>query len=401
MPTRDYTYYDLTVSICSTCKRRVFAKIIFQESKVYMLKHCMTHGKEKILISTDIDYYKKCREYIKPSEMPVKFNTETVYECPYDCGLCPDHEQHSCVSIVEVTDRCNLSCPTCYAESSPKHGRHRSLAEINKMFDAVIKNEKHADVLQISDGEPTIHPDFFEILALAKTKPIRHLMLNTNGIKIAKNKEFVKRLAEFYPGFEVYLQFDSFQASALERLRGIDLTTIRQKAIDNLNEYNLSTTLVVTLQKGVNDHEIGEIIQYALKQDCVRGVTFQPTQVAGRTKNFKLNENRYTLSEARSAIIKQSKLFQEADLLPVPCNPDALVMGYALKYEGDVYPLTRHFDPGKLLEEIDNTIVVETNLLIKEKLLNIFSSAHPVENATDELNALMCCLPKISAPTLS
>ena len=222
MPTKNYTYYDYTISLCSTCLKRISAKIIFEDEKVFMLKVCPTHGEERVLIATDIEYYKRCRNFLKPGESPLKFNTETLYGCPYDCGLCPDHEQHSCLTVLEITDRCNLTCPTCYAESSPSHGRHKTLEEIETMLDIIVANEGYADIVQISGGEPTIHPQIFEIISLVKSKQIRHIMLNTNGIRIAKDKEFVRKLAEYKIGFEVYLQFDSFKKEALERLRGED-----------------------------------------------------------------------------------------------------------------------------------------------------------------------------------
>src|SRR5947209_5395741 len=126
---------------------------------------------------------------------------------PYDCGLCTDHEQHSCLSLVEITDNCNLKCPICYAGSGPGRPLFRSLTQIKAMLDLVVANEGEPDVVQISGGEPTMHPQFFDVLDLAKERPIRHLMVNTNGIKIAQDEEFVKRLARYMPDFEVYLQF--------------------------------------------------------------------------------------------------------------------------------------------------------------------------------------------------
>ena len=401
MPERPYVYYDYTISLCSTCLRRIDAKIVFEDEKVFMLKHCPKHGRERVLIATDIEYYKNCRNYAKRSEMPLKFNTATHFGCPYDCGLCPDHEQHSCLTVIEVTDRCNLSCPTCYAMSSPSYGRHRTLEEIEQMFDVIVANEGEPDVVQISGGEPTVHPQFFEILAIAKRKPIKHLMLNTNGIRIAKDENFVKRLATFMPDFEIYLQFDSFKKEALEKLRGEDLREVRRKAIENLNKYNLSTTLVVTLQKGLNTDEIGEIIEYALKQPCVRGVTFQPTQQAGRLENFNPATDRYTLTEVRSAILAQTDIFTAADLLPVPCNPDALVMGYALKLGEKVFPLTRLIDPNDLLDNSRNTIVYEQDETLKPHLLNMFSTGNSVETANEHLKSILCCLPAVAAPDLS
>lgn len=365
-----------------------------------MLKRCPEHGNSKVLIADDAEYYKNIRNYNKPSEMPYTFNTKTHYGCPYDCGLCPDHEQHSCLTIIEVTDRCNLTCPTCYAGSSPTYGRHRTLDEIKKMMDAVVRNEKEPDVVQISGGEPTIHPQFFEILDYAKTLPIKHLMLNTNGIRIAKEKDFAEKLKTYAPDFEIYLQFDSFEDSVLRTLRGADLTKIRQQAIANLNEVNLSTTLVVTLQKGLNDGEIGKIVDFALKQKCVRGVTFQPTQIAGRLEDFNTETDRITLTEVRRKILEQTDVFNAEDLLPVPCNPDALVMGYALKLGDEVFPLTRYINPQDLLDNSKNTIVYEQDEMLKGKMIELFSTGNSVECAQENLKSILCCLPNIDAPEL-
>lgn len=400
MPTRNYTYYDFTLSLCPECLKRIDAKIVFEDEKVYMLKRCPEHGRSKVLIADDIAYYKNSRNYNKPSETPYKFNTETHYGCPYDCGLCPDHEQHSCLTVVEVTDRCNLACPTCYAGSSPSYGRHRTLDEIKQMLDTIVANEREPDVVQISGGEPTIHPQFFEILDYAKSLPIKHLMLNTNGIKIAKDFAFAQRLATYQPDFEIYLQFDSFKKHALETMRGANLLKVREEALVHLNQLNLSTTLVVTLQKGLNDDEIGKIIDFALQQKCVRGVTLQPTQIAGRLENFNSQTDRITLTEVRRKILEQTTVFNADDLIPVPCNPDALVMGYALKLEGQVFPLTRYINPADLLDNSKNTIIYEQDEQLHGKMIELFSTGNSVDNASENLHSILCCLPQIDAPEL-
>jgi len=401
MPVRKYTYYDYTISLCPHCLRRIEAKIVFEKEKVYMLKTCPEHGFFKVCIATDIPYYKNIRNYNKPSETPLKFNTDVHYGCPYDCGLCTDHEQHSCLTLVEITDRCNLACPTCYAMSSPHYGRHRTLEEVERMLDIIVANEGEPDVVQISGGEPCIHPQFFEILDIAKQKPIKHLMVNTNGIRIANDPGFAERLASYMPDFELYLQFDSFRPEVLMALRGKDLRDVRMKAIEKLNELNLSTTLVVTVQKGMNDDELGEIIDWALKQRCVRGVTFQPVQIAGRFEHDP-DKNRMTLTEVRDGILNQTKVFEANDIIPVPCNPDALAMGYALKLGGEVMPLTRYLDPAMLLDSSTrNTIVYEQDKGLHTQLLNIFSTGISVDRVTENMNQLLCCLPQIYAPGLS
>jgi uncharacterized radical SAM superfamily Fe-S cluster-containing enzyme len=400
MPERPYTYYDFTLSLCPECLKRVDAKIVFENDQVFMLKNCSEHGFHKVLIASDVEYYKNIRNYNKPSEIPLRFNTKTHYGCPYDCGLCVDHEQHGCLTIVEITDRCNLACPTCYAGSSPHYGRHRTLEEVERMLDIIVANEGEPDVVQISGGEPTIHPDFFAILDLAKQRPIKHMMVNTNGIRIAQDPGFADRLATYLPDFEIYLQFDSFKPEALQALRGKDLTDIRMKALQELNRLNLSTTLVVTLQKGVNDDEIGKIIDFALQQPCVRGVTFQPTQVAGRLEDFDPATDRITLTEVRQRILDQTDIFEPNDIIPVPCNPDALAMAYALKVDGKVLPMTRYIDPADLLNNSRNTIVYEQDAALQQQLLSIFSTGISVDRVESNINQLLCCLPRVEAPGL-
>jgi uncharacterized radical SAM superfamily Fe-S cluster-containing enzyme len=226
-------------------------------------------------------------------------------------------------------------------------------------------------------------------------------MVNTNGVRIARDFGFAEQLARYMPDFEIYLQFDSFRPEVLQAMRGKDLSDVRVKAIEHLNRLNLSTTLVVTLQNGLNDDEIGDIIAYALQQPCVRGVTFQPVQVAGRLENFDASGNRITLTDVRNKILEQSPVFQPNDLIPVPCNPDALVMGYALKLNGQVFPMTRYIDPAVLLNNSGNTIVYEQDAALKEQMIRIFSTGVSVDKVNNQFRELLCCLPEIYAPGLT
>ncbi len=399
MPDRSYLFYELTNSICSTCLRRVEAKVLIEDDRVYLQKWCPQHKLQRVLISTDAEYYKLSRQTLKPGQMPLKFNTPIRYGCPYDCGLCPDHEQHSCLTLIEITDQCNLTCPVCYSDSSPKRLTHRSLDQIEFMLDCVVRNEGRPEVVQISGGEPTIHPEFFTVLDRARARPIKHLMVNTNGVKIASDPEFARRLKNYMPGFEVYLQWDSLRERPLRVLRGEDLSTVRRRALDRLNELNISTTLVVTLKKGLNDNEIGELIDFALKQPCVRGITFQPVQIAGRLDDFNPETDRLTLGEVRQMILSQSSVFKPSDVIPVPCHPDCLAMAYALKLNGSVIPLTGLIDPKVLLHGEGNTIVYEHDPRLRAELFKLFSTAASPQSSEMSLRQLLCCLPQVAIPS--
>jgi uncharacterized radical SAM superfamily Fe-S cluster-containing enzyme len=184
----------------------------------------------------------------------------------------------------------------------------------------------------------------------------------------------------------------------LRRLRGADLTGVRAAALERLNALGLSTTLVVTLQKGVNDDEIGAILDFAAAQPCVRGVTLQPIQEAGRTDGYARHENRLTVSEIRRRIAEQSRIFELADVVPVPCNPDTLAMAYALKLGGELVPLTRFVDAATLVAGERSTIVFEHDLALRARVFDLFATNHSPQSQASCLSELLCCLPRVEAP---
>jgi 7,8-dihydro-6-hydroxymethylpterin dimethyltransferase len=393
-----YLFHGQTTSLCETCLALVPAKIIIEDGCVYYLKRCSAHGMQKTLISTDAAYYRLCHDYIKPGDRPFRLQSRTEYGCPYDCGLCPDHEQHSCLALVEVNEACNLTCPVCFAESSTDRTLHRPLAEIERMMDALVASEGEPDLIQLSGGEPTIHPDILDIIAAAKRRPIRHVMLNTNGIRIATEPDFARMLAQFKPGFEVYLQFDSLNSSALKTLRGADLTRVRRQALENLEKESISTTLVVVVKAGVNDGELGRIIDYALDWNCVRGITFQPIQDAGRNTGFDPSRDRIVLSEIRRRIVEAGTPFGAGDIIPLPCNPESIAIGYALRKGRQIAPITSFFPREMIIDALPNAITFEKFPDLHRQVFDFFSLSTAQCNTPEKLNGLLCCLPEVPTP---
>ncbi len=334
--------------------------------------------------------------WIKAGDRPLKTQTRTEAGCPFDCGLCPDHEQHSCLAIIEINRACNLACPVCFANAADLHGSHRSLEEVERMLDALVESEGEPDLVQISGGEPTIHPDFFAILDAVKHRAIRHVMINTNGVRIAQDPPFVERLASYSPRLEVYLQFDSLRDEALMDLRGAKLSRIRQQALEALERVGLSTTLVAVVKRGVNDDEVGAIIRHALRWKCVRGVTFQPVQDAGRNDGFDASANRVILTQIRREVGK-SGVFAVEDMIPLPCNPDQISIGYALRDGEEVTPITRLL-PRELILNGPNTISYEAYPELKAKIFDLLSLATAQANTEDKLAGLLCCLPQAMVP---
>jgi len=352
---------------------------------------------QKTLIADDLAYWKSQRDWVKPGDRPLALQSRTEHGCPYDCGLCPDHEQHSCLAIIEINDACNLTCPVCFAGSAVGRGGHRPLSEIEAMLDTVVASEGEPDLVQLSGGEPTIHPHFFDILRAAKARPIRHLMINTNGLRIAREPGFAERLAEFMPGLEVYLQVDSLKREALMNLRGADLSRVRIEALEALERAGVSTTLVATVKKGINDTEIPDLIRFALDWRCVRGVTFQPVQDAGRNDGFDPKAHRIVLTEIRRRVA-EAGVFSLADMIPLPCNPDQICIGYVLRDGRAVTPVTSLLPREMLVSAAPNTVAFEAYPELQRRIFDLLSLSTAQGDASEKLASLLCCLPDVAAP---
>lgn len=394
---RPYVFWGQTTSLCETCLSLVPAKIQLKDNEVWYEKRCEQHGVQSTLISTDAAYWKLCKDYIKPGDRPLALQSHTEFGCPYDCGLCPDHEQHSCLALIEINEHCNLTCPVCFAESSPERSKHLPLATVERMVDTLVASEAEPDLIQISGGEPTLHPDFFAILDAVRARPVRHVMVNTNGLRIAREPDFVARLAEQKRGFEVYLQFDSLRRGALMDLRGADLRRVRREALENLERHNISTTLVVTVKRGANDDEIGDIVRHALEWRCVRGITFQPVQDAGRNENFDKSQ-RIVLSDIQRRVIEDSGVFGAGDMVPLPCNPESISIGYGLRNGHSVMPVTSLIPREEFVAITPNTISFEKQPVLKDKFVELFSLSSGANNAAERVAEFLCCLPKAVVP---
>lgn len=381
---RDYTYIEATSSFCNVCMKLVASKVIGKEGKVYILKYCPDHGETIALLEEDILYHLKKRHFDKPST-PMITQTSINKGCPYDCGICPMHDQHACIGLIEVTTRCNLNCPTCYANAG--EGKDLTLEKISDMLDFFIKAEQgRGEILQISGGEPTLHPQILDIIQLAQDKKIQHVMLNTNGLRIAEDLEFVSQLSTFKGGFEVYFQFDGFKESTYQHLRGDRLFETKKKALQNLMDAKIPVTLVMTVEKGINDDEVGEVFSYALSKPYIRGVNYQPVAYFGRLDSRKEDKmdplmNRSTISSILNSFELQTNgMLTSEDFVPLPCDVERVAITYLSKSnKGGFIPITRHVEVKKYLHLINNTFAFTIEQMLEnategKKNLKTFTS---------------------------
>src|SRR5215211_6485562 len=300
MPLRDYTYLGTTRSLCPHCRRLVEAKIVTRGKRVYFRKRCPEHGLVEDFVCSDVAYYDR-HELSQPARAPLEYGTKSDRGCPYDCGLCPEHEQHTCIALVEVTSGCNLRCPMCFAESGPG-GELLDFATYTRMVDHYVKLEGIPDVLQLSGGEPTLHPDLVRMVRYAYESPIQVVMINTNGIRLARDPALLEALAPMRDRLEIYLQFDGLDDRTNVALRGEPLLDVKLAALEALRKHEIRCTLVCTVDHNTNLHEVGPLMKFGLGRREVRGISYQLASYCGRHVDPGDLERRATMPDVVRAL---------------------------------------------------------------------------------------------------
>ncbi|MDR0900699.1 MAG: radical SAM protein [Methanobrevibacter sp.] len=288
-----------TKSLCPTCFKPVEAEVYEKEGKICIKKTCSEHGEFDNTYWTNADLYKRVNNHPPTTK---SINNPQVPEgtgCPDSCGICNEHETSTVLGLIDVTNRCNLKCPVCFANAAVSKKLYEpSFEEIRTM----LKNLRSLDpaptpAIQYAGGEPTVRKDIVELIKLAKEEGFSHTQIATNGLRLARKESLAQELAD--AGLNtVYLQFDGITEEPYIYNRGKNLLPQKLEAIENCRKAGLGIVLVPTIVKGVNDDQIGDIIQFAIENiDIIHGVNFQPVSFAGRTPADQVEEQRITIPD--------------------------------------------------------------------------------------------------------
>lgn len=332
-------------SICPECMEIIKATLYPENGKVWIKKNCKEHGDFKDIFYGNIELYYKCEEFWfgdgKGVENP-PITKATI--CPEQCGLCNMHTSHSGLPIMDLTNRCNMTCPVCFANANAAGYLYEpSYDEVVKMLEALI-NQKPvaADRVQFSGGEPTVRPDFLDIVRKAKEMGFYYIQVNTNGIKMA-DLEFAQAARE--AGVQnLYLQFDGLRDEVYQKTRGKkSLLEYKLKTIENARKVKMDVILVPTLVKGFNNDQVGDIVKFAVENhDVISGIAFQPVSFVGRYSQSHILEKRYTLADLAFDIERQTGYINAIrDWFPIGCTSTLSKLASALSGE-PVFTLSLH-----------------------------------------------------------
>lgn len=312
-----------TKSLCPECKKVVPARVYESGGKVMLEKNCPEHGKIADVYWSNVEMYLKAERFAYDGVGVSNPMITNATSCPDNCGLCNLHTTHTVLANLDLTNRCNLKCPICFANANQAgYVYEPSYEEVVKMLETLrAERPVPTPAVQFSGGEPTIYPRFFDVIRKAKELGFAQVQAATNGLKLAEDPEFAKKCAE--AGLNtIYLQFDGMDDEIYKRTRARPLLDIKLKAIENVRkvgENRPSIVLVPTVVKGFNDHQVGEIIKFAVKnRDVVRGINFQPVAFTGRIDQKEREDGRYTIPDLVKDVAEQTGYATAEDWYPVP-----------------------------------------------------------------------------------
>ncbi len=367
-----------TKSICPECHEVLDATIYEEDGKVLIKKECATHGPYEDVYWSNFNDYSRVQKYAVIGDGVDNPATEVEEGHPFDCGLCPKHKSHTALAIIDVTNRCNLRCPICFANAATTgYVYEPTRKQIHDMLENLHEIKPiPATALQFSGGEPTIREDLPELIRMAKELEFDHVEVNSNGIKLAESAEYCKELKEAGVS-SIYLQFDGLTPKPSVTARGLDLVQTKLRAVENCRKAGFdSLVLVPTVVKGVNDDQLGDIIKFAAKNfDVVRCVNFQPISITGRVDYDKRKEMRITIPDCMKLIEEQTDgQIQTSDFYPVPfVVPIARAVGalkgrryleftahehcgmatFILLKDDELVPITHYIDVEKFMEAMN------------------------------------------------
>ncbi|HVK57087.1 MAG TPA: radical SAM protein [Burkholderiales bacterium] len=352
-----------TTSLCRVCKNAIPAQVVaLSNGEVWMRKACGPHGAQDVRLSNNVEWYERTRA-IQPKRVPPKAAQKSVeHGCPFDCGPCESHTQKVRLPVVTITSACNLDCPICYVHNKNDNAFHMGVEEFKKILGHIQRDHGgELDILNVTGGEPTVHPHFLDFLELAKEAGIHRVTICTNGIRLAKDESLVQRIAEL--GGRVALSFDTFEKNADYQLQGANLLSIKQRCLELLEKHNVDTTLIPVMTRGVNDHEVGAIIDLALTMPNIRHLEIHTITFTGQSGvNFD-RSGRISMYEVLQRIEETTDgLLRPDDFVPSPC---AHSLCYQIAYllidpdGGLPIPLTRFMPREVIYESLSERLYLE------------------------------------------
>ncbi len=337
---RPYTYLGTVTGMCRECRQVVPARVIEQGGAVYQERLCPSCGTARARIADDSKWYlgrAATTVRCKPARLP---GTPVQRGCPHDCGPCEFHANACHLPVFSVTNACNMDCPICFTYNRPDQRYFMSRAELRSLLERLLERAGPVDLVNVTGGEPTLHPQILDLLHECRRPEIGRVTLNSNGLRLATDLEFCRALADL--GVYVILSFDTFRRETALRMHGCDVVAEKRRALDNLQSFGIGTTLLNVMIRGLNDGEVGEVLALARDYSVVRSVTVQTMTFTGKGgKGFQPRERMPLDGAAKAIETATNGAMRAADFFAHPgAHPLCYSVAYFLKDNGRYRSLT-------------------------------------------------------------
>ncbi len=353
-------YLTTTRSSCRICRKLIPAQILIENDHVWLQKDCPEHGRQRARVYGNAQQYLALAHLHRQASTPLAFATKAA-ACPDSCGICPEHEQHVCLPILEITDHCNWACPICLITNPGSH--HWTREQVARVLDGLIHSEGQIDLLNLSGGEPTLNPDFRGIVEeCVSRKEILRVSVSTNGSVLVRDPELLRFLADRH--VIVSLQFDGLSDDIYLALRGRPLLKEKLRLIDQCGELDTSMSLTATVARAVNDTRLAEIADLLFQHDHIISAMFQPTAYAGSAAKMPRPADAVTIPEVIAALSgARTGSVTADDFSPLPCShPACFSLAFYLKVEARRFvPVKQMVNAGRYLDLIQNRAIFGTD----------------------------------------
>ena len=336
LPERDYTYFATVRGMCRTCRRIVPARVFFRDGSVWQEGLCETCESVPALIAADKQWY--LRQVLKayPDRAPLRSASPPTRGCPLDCGPCTWHASPCQLPVVSITNACDLNCPICFTYNRPDRIYHMPVEEMARTVDWIVESSGEVDLINITGGEPTLHPELLDILRCCRRDEIGRITMNSNGLRLAEDADLCKRLAELE--ICVILSFNTFDSDVSVRLHGRDVVDTKLKAIDNLSRAGVRMTLLNVMIRDTNEGAIAGIFDLMRRNDRILSLTVQTMTYTGQGGGQWGPREHLPVDEATRIVCRQSGgMLRPADFMPRPAtHPLCYALCYMVK-AGEVF----------------------------------------------------------------
>ena len=364
----DHIYYSLTKSLCATCKTAVDAKVLFADDAVWFDKFCPSHGHQRCRVSSSVEWYLDALSFIAPNTPPKRISKPVTDGCPFDCGACPSHQQKVYLPVIPITSACNLDCPICYTINKNEAAHQMSADDLSTILGHLAEDHDEVDIINFTGGEPTLHPQLLDFLAMCRDAGIRRLTISTNGLKL-RDESYVRKLAAL--DARIVLSLDTFRPETDRILLGANTVKAKLEALELLEKHDVATTILPAVAMGLNDDEVGSLLQLVLGKPHIRSLELHTMTFTGQGGVGFTRSARITIPDLHARIAEGTGgRIQWRDFVPSPlAHPHCYSICYVLCLDdGGYVPFTRLTSRAKMFELLGDSLYIEP----REKLEQVF-----------------------------